>query len=51
MDLLPEEYYGTEPAFVMENIVFLMVAKDWAANSGDQVIYAGEYIPPPPPVF
>ena len=51
MDLLPEEYYGTEPGFVMENIVFLMVAKDWAANSGDQVIYAGEYIPPPPPVF
>ncbi|MWB92895.1 hypothetical protein GON26_00810 [Flavobacterium sp. GA093] len=51
MDLIPEEYYGTEPGYVMENIVFLMVAKDWAANSGDQVIYAGEYIPPPPPVF
>ena len=51
MDLIPQEYYGTEPGYVMENIVFLMVAKDWAANSGDQVIYAGEYIPPPPPVF
>jgi hypothetical protein len=28
-----------------------MVAKDWATNSGDQIIYAGEFIPPPPPTF
>ncbi|HEU0125848.1 MAG TPA: hypothetical protein VFQ56_06065, partial [Flavobacterium sp.] len=34
-----------------ENITFLMVAKDWTTNSGDQIIYAGEFIPPPPPSF
>ncbi|MBE8726075.1 hypothetical protein [Flavobacterium hungaricum] len=51
MDIIPQQYYNTEPGFVMENITFLMVAKDWAANSGDQIIYAGEFIPPPPPVF
>jgi hypothetical protein len=51
MDLIPSEYYATAAGFVMDNIVFLMVAKDWAANSGDQVIHAGEYIPPPPPEF
>ncbi|WP_348797559.1 hypothetical protein [Flavobacterium adhaerens] len=51
MDLIPQEYYNTEPGYVMENIVFLMVAKDWTTNSGDQILYAGEFIPPPPPTF
>tara|TARA_R110002049_G_scaffold207188_1_gene377641 strand:+ start:14103 stop:15182 length:1080 start_codon:yes stop_codon:yes gene_type:complete len=52
MDLIPSEYYNNVPdGFIMENITYLMVAKDWAANSGDQVINAAEYIPPPPPVF
>jgi hypothetical protein len=51
MDLIPQQYYNTEPGFVMENITFLMVAKDWTATSGDQIIYAGEFVPPPPPSF
>ena len=52
MDLIPSKYYDNIPdGFIMENITYLMVATDWAANSGDQVINAAEYIPPPPPVF
>ncbi|WP_194765650.1 hypothetical protein [Tamlana sp. I1] len=52
MDFIPSEYYeGIPDGFVMENINFLMVGTDWAVNSGDQVINAAEYIPPPPPVF
>lgn len=52
MDLIPSEYYDNIPdGFIMENITFLMVASEWAANSGDQVVNAAEYIPPPPPVF
>ena len=52
MDLIPAEYYNDIPdGFIMENITFLMVAADWVANSGDQVLNAAEYIPPPPPVF
>ncbi|WP_445738269.1 hypothetical protein [Mariniflexile sp.] len=52
MDLIPSKYYNNIPdGFVMENITFLMVAKDWFVNSGDQVINAAEFIPPPPPVF
>ncbi|KFF03318.1 hypothetical protein [Flavobacterium reichenbachii] len=51
MDLIPQQYYNTQPGFVMENIIFLLVAKDWATNSGDQIIYAGEFVPPPPPSF
>jgi len=51
MDLIPQEYYNTEPGFVMENITFLMVAKDWTTNSGDLILYAGEFVPPPPPSF
>jgi len=51
MDLVPQQYYNPPAGFVMENITFLMVAKDWTTNSGDQIIYAGEFIPPPPPSF
>lgn len=55
MDLIPSEYYGDQPGYtddiIMENITFLMVAEEWAGNSGDQIVFAGEYIPPPPPVF
>lgn len=51
MDLIPQQYYNPEPGFVMENITFLFVAKDWTTNSGDQIIYAGAYEPPPPPIF
>ena len=51
MDLVPQTYFNPEPGFVMENIVFLFVAEGWSANSGDQIIYAGEFIPPPSPVF
>ncbi|WP_335964779.1 hypothetical protein [Galbibacter sp. PAP.153] len=51
MDLIPSEYYGTEDGYVMTNLNFLMVAKDWAATIPDQVLNAAEYIPPPPPEF
>ena len=52
MDLIPSEYYlGIPDGFIMENIVFLMVADDWAATIPDQAINAAEYVPPPPPEF
>lgn len=51
MDLIPSEYYNTEDGFIMDNIVFLMVKDNWAGTSPDQILHAGEYIPPPPPEF
>ncbi|WP_066219170.1 hypothetical protein [Formosa haliotis] len=55
MDLIPSEYYGTQEGYydgyIMEKINFLMVAKDWVANSGDQVLLAAEYVQPPDPEF
>ncbi len=51
MDLIPSEYFNTPDGYIMTNLVFLMVATDWAANSGDQVLYAAEFVPPPPPEF
>jgi hypothetical protein len=51
MDLIPSQYYGTAADFVMKNIVFILVKDDWAGTSASQVIYAGEYIAPPPPEF
>jgi hypothetical protein len=51
MDLIPSQYYNTEDGFIMENIVFLMVKDDWAGTTPDQVIYAAEYVAPPPPEF
>lgn len=52
MDLIPSEYYPNIPdGFVMENITFLFVKDDWAGTTPDQIIYADEVTPPPPPVF
>jgi len=52
MDLIPSQYYNNIPdGFVFENITFIFVKDDWAATTPDQVIYAGEVTPPPPPVF
>ncbi|MDQ6530253.1 hypothetical protein [Flavobacterium sp. LHD-85] len=51
MDFVPKQYFNAPDDFVMEKINFLMVAENWTANSGDQVIYAGEFVPPPPPSF
>lgn len=51
MDLVPKDYYNTPDGFVMNNLVFLMVKDNWAGTTPDQVINAGEYIPPPPPEF
>lgn len=55
MDLIPSEYYGDQEGYydgyIMEKINFLMVAADWAANSGDQVLLAAEYVQPPDPEF
>lgn len=52
MDLTPSEYYNNIPdGFIMENITFLFVKDDWAGTSQELVIYAGDFVPPPPPVF
>jgi len=51
MDLIPSEYYNTVDGYIMNNLVFLMVADEWAATTPDQIIYAAEFVPPPPPVF
>jgi hypothetical protein len=51
MDLIPSEYYATPDGYVMENLVFLMVKDDWASTTPDQIIYAGDVVPPPPPKF
>jgi len=51
MDLVPKEYYAAPDGYVMENLVFLMVKDNWAATIPDQMIVAGEFVPPPPPEF
>ncbi|NMH29340.1 hypothetical protein [Flavobacterium silvaticum] len=54
MDLIPSQYYNNIPdGFVMENITFIFVKDNWAGTtpSPDLVIYAGDFVPPPPPVF
>jgi hypothetical protein len=51
MDLVPKTYYNTPDGFIMENIVFLMVKDEWAGTTPDQIIYAAEFVAPPPPEF
>jgi len=51
MDLVPSEYYAAPDGYVMNNLVFLMVADNWASTTPDQVLNAGEYVPPPAPEF
>lgn len=51
MDLVPKEYYNAPDGYVMENLVFLMVKDNWAGTIPDQMIVAGEFVPPPPPEF
>lgn len=51
MDLVPKEYYNAPDGYVMNNLVFLIVKDEWASTTPDQVLNAGEYIPPPPPEF
>ncbi|AWI26006.1 hypothetical protein [Flavobacterium pallidum] len=51
MDLVPKTYYNAPDGFIMENIVFLMVKDSWAGTIPDQIIYAAEYVAPPPPEF
>lgn len=51
MDLIPKDYYSTPDGYVMQNIVFLFVKNDWAATTPDQIIYAGDVVPPPDPEF
>lgn len=51
MDLVPKDYYPVPDGFIMENMVFLFVKDDWAGTSPDQIIYAAEYVAPPPPEF
>lgn len=51
MDLVPKTYYNAPDGYVMENLVFLFVKDDWAGTTPDQVIYAGDVTPPPPPEF
>lgn len=51
MDLVPKDYYNTPDGYEMKNLVFLMVKDNWAGTTSDQVLYAGAFVPPPPPVF
>ena len=51
MDLIPNEYYDLPPNFQLENINFLFVKDDWAATSPEQILFAADVEPPPPPVF
>ncbi|OMQ10613.1 hypothetical protein [[Flexibacter] sp. ATCC 35103] len=51
MDLVPKDYYNTPDGYEMKNLVFLMVKDNWAGTTPDQVLFAGAYVPPPPPVF
>ncbi len=51
MDLIPKIYYDAPDGYVMENIVFLFVKDNWAGTTPDQIIYAGDVIPPPDPEF
>lgn len=51
MDLVPKDYYNAPDGYVMENLVYLMVKDNWAKTTPDQILFAGEYIPPPPPTF
>lgn len=51
MDLVPKDYYNTPDGYEMKNLVFLMVKDNWAGTTPDQVLYAGAFVPPPPPVF
>ncbi|NUY81041.1 hypothetical protein HUK80_09060 [Flavobacterium sp. MAH-1] len=52
MDLIPSEYYnGIPDGFVFENITYLFVKDEWAGTIPDQILYAAEVIPPPPPAF
>lgn len=51
MDLIPKEYFNAPDGYVMENIAYLFVKDEWAATIPDQVIYAGDVVPPPPPSF
>lgn len=51
MDLVPKDYYNAPDGYEMKNLVFLMVKDDWAGTTPDQVLYAGAYVPPPPPIF
>jgi len=51
MDLVPKTYYNAPDDYIMNNLVFLMVKDDWASTTPDQVLNAGDYVPPPDPVF
>lgn len=51
MDLIPSEYYQTPQNIVFENIHFLFVKDDWVATSPEQVLFAADVTPPPPPAF
>src|SRR5699024_8888432 len=50
-DMIPSTYYGTEQGYIMSTLNFIVVGKDWAITTADQLLTAAEYIPPPPPEF
>ncbi len=52
MDLIPSQYYNNIPSgFVFENITYFFVKDDWAGTIPEQILYAADVTPPPPPVF
>jgi hypothetical protein len=51
MDLIPSEYFETPDGYVMENMNYLFVKDDWAATIPDQILFAADVVPPPPPIF
>lgn len=47
-DMIPRQYFNASETYVMHNVAFLFVVKDWAATSPNQVIYAPD-VPAPKP--
>jgi len=47
-DMVPRNYFNAPEDYVMQNITFLFVGKDWSVTTPDQIIYAPD-VPVPPP--
>lgn len=50
-DIIPGEYFNAPANYVMKNISFLFVGKDWAITSPNYKIFAADVVVPPPPVL
>lgn len=47
-DIIPRTYFNASEDYVMRNIAFLFVGKDWSCTTPNQIIYAPD-VPVPPP--